>query len=63
MKIQPIVTRPEFLNFIKSLENNKGTCICSLDYNNEDMKCICKKFRESKTGEMCDCSIYIKTEE
>ena len=28
--------------FKEKLKNNRGTCICSIDYNNPDMKCMCK---------------------
>lgn len=47
--------------FKENLKNNKGTCICSIDYDNPDMKCMCKDFRELKeVGVPCHCGIFVK---
>lgn len=44
----------------KKLKENDGYCPCSL-LKNDDTKCMCKEFREMKTGE-CHCGLYIKEE-
>lgn len=42
----------------KKLKANNGYCPCSL-LKNEDTKCMCKEFRESKEG-WCHCGLYHK---
>lgn len=42
-----------------SLKENSGHCPCRLEKNN-DTKCMCKEFREQKSGE-CHCGLFIKT--
>ena len=44
----------------KLLERH-GYCPCAL-VQNEDTKCMCKAFKEQKSG-MCPCGLYIKTED
>lgn len=46
--------------FKENLKNNNGTCICSIDYDNPDMKCMCKEFKESPVGTTCHCGIWRK---
>ena len=46
------------LSIRKQLKANNGYCPCSL-IKNEDTKCMCKEFREMKSG-MCHCGLYIK---
>jgi len=46
--------------FKEKLKNNRGTCICSIDYNNPDMKCMCKEFKESPVGTTCHCQVFKK---
>lgn len=41
-----------------ALKENDGYCPCSL-VKNEDTKCMCKQFREQKTG-TCHCGLFIK---
>lgn len=43
----------------RKLKDNGGYCPCSL-VKNEDTKCMCKEFREMKSG-MCHCGLYYKT--
>lgn len=45
----------------RKLEDNGHFCPCSL-VKNEDTKCMCKEFREMKSG-MCHCGLYIKEED
>lgn len=44
-----------------ALKKNGGYCPCSLT-KTEDTKCMCKEFREQKSG-MCHCGLYKKSEE
>lgn len=48
--------------FKQDLKKNKGTCICSLDYDNPDMKCMCKEFKETTEG-ICHCGIFKKVKD
>lgn len=40
------------------LKENGGYCPCQLE-RNEDTKCMCKEFKEQKSGE-CHCGLYVK---
>lgn len=41
-----------------------GHCPCVLEqFRCEDTKCICKEFRESPQGTVCNCGLYIKVED
>ena len=42
----------------KALEDNDGYCPCAV-VKDEDTKCMCKSFREMKTG-TCMCGLYTK---
>ena len=44
----------------EALKANGGYCPCSLQ-KNDDTKCMCKEFRDQKSG-MCHCGLYIKSE-
>lgn len=47
----------------EKLKDNDGYCPCSIQ-RNEDVKCICKKFRDQvergEPGE-CHCGLYVAT--
>lgn len=43
------------------LRESGGYCPCKLE-RTPDTKCICKEFREQKSGP-CHCGLYIKTAE
>ena len=48
----------------QKLKENNYYCPCVPDFaQNEDTKCMCKKFRESKAGTTCHCGLYIKVVE
>ena len=52
----------EFVREIKKeLKNNGGYCPCRLT-RTPDTKCMCKEFREQKSG-VCHCGLYIKEED
>jgi len=42
----------------QALKDNDGYCPCVIE-KNPDTKCMCKEFREAKSG-MCHCGLYIK---
>lgn len=46
---------------LKALRENDFYCPCRLK-KTEDTKCMCKDFREQKSGE-CHCGLYVKTED
>jgi ferredoxin-thioredoxin reductase catalytic subunit len=45
----------------EALKANGGYCPCRIS-KNEDTKCMCKEFRDQKSG-MCHCGLYYKTED
>lgn len=57
-----LVEGVDLKEFKDRLKANKFTCICSLDYDNPEMKCMCKEFREAEVGEICHCGIFMKVE-
>jgi len=59
-----VITNPdeEFVKEIKAqIKANNGYCPSSFT-KNRDTKCMCKDFKESKSG-MCRCGLYIKEED
>lgn len=60
MRVKVAVSDEEFEKFKVNLKNNNFTCVCSIDYDNVDMRCLCKNFREAPVGTLCDCKIYYK---
>lgn len=42
----------------EALRRNDGYCPCSVE-RDEDHRCICKEFREKKSG-VCHCGLYFK---
>ena len=46
---------------LDKLKENDGYCPCRIEKNN-DTKCMCKEFREQKSGE-CHCGLFVKTKE
>lgn len=44
----------------KQLKENGGYCPCKL-IKNEDNKCMCKEFRDMKSG-TCHCGLYVKVD-
>ena len=45
----------------QKLKENYGYCPCRIE-KNDDTKCMCKEFREQKSGE-CHCGLFVKTNE
>lgn len=41
-----------------------GHCPCVLEqFRCADTKCMCKEFRDSPKGTICNCGLYIKTDD
>lgn len=60
MKIK-VVDDPAFVEQMRqALKDNQGYCPCRLE-KTDDTKCMCKEFREQKSG-VCHCGLYIKEE-
>ena len=60
MKIE-LNGNPDIVKEIReALKNNDGYCPCKLE-KSKDTKCICKEFREMKSGK-CHCGLYVKTD-
>lgn len=46
-----------------AIKASNGHCPCVLEqYRCDDTLCMCKEFRESPKGTICNCGLYIKTE-
>ena len=47
-----------------SIKAADGHCPCVLEqFRCADTKCMCKEFRESPKGTICNCGLYIKIED
>ena len=55
------INSPSTMIVRQKLKDNDGYCPCKLKKNN-DTKCMCKEFREQKSG-ICHCGLYEKIEE
>jgi hypothetical protein len=49
----------ELADIIMAVEANEGYCPCALE-KNEDTKCMCKVFRDSKNTDFCHCGRFYK---
>ena len=49
----------ELAEIIEAVEANDGYCPCALT-KDEDTKCMCKEFRDSKDTDFCHCGRYYK---
>ena len=46
-----------------AVKANNGHCPCVPEaLRSADTLCMCKEFRESSQGSICNCGLYIKTE-
>lgn len=47
-----------------AIHKAQGHCPCVFEqYRNADTKCMCKDFRTSPVGTVCNCGLYIKVED
>lgn len=47
-----------------AINASNGHCPCVLEqFRNDDTLCMCKEFRDSAKGTICNCGLYIKTED
>ena len=58
IKTNPSWTDDEVKEFRDSIKTNDGYCPCRLTHTPET-KCMCKEFREQKSG-VCHCGLYYK---
>jgi hypothetical protein len=49
----------EYNEIVAAVEANEGYCPCALE-KNEDTKCMCKAFRDSKETDFCHCGRFYK---
>ena len=49
----------ELAEIVEAVKANDGYCPC-LSYKNEDTKCMCKEFRDSKDTDFCHCGRFYK---
>ena len=49
----------ELAEIVEAVKANDGYCPC-LSVKNDDTKCMCKEFRESKNTDFCHCGRYYK---
>ena len=55
-----VTTDIELRDIIKAkLKENDGYCPCSI-VKDDDHKCMCKEFRDSKESGPCHCGLYVK---
>lgn len=62
MKIYKNPNPVEFEDISEAVKINDGYCPCLLN-KNEDTKCMCKDFRDSKETDFCHCGRYYKVKE
>jgi hypothetical protein len=63
MKITRYAEEPLASEIRAAIRNAQGHCPCVLEQcRNEDTLCMCKEFRESPAGTICNCGLYLKLE-
>ena len=64
MKIQRYASEELAKEIIASVRASNGHCPCVLEQcRNQDTLCMCREFRESKAGTVCNCGLYKKIED
>ena len=64
MKITRYADEPLASEIRAAVNAANGHCPCVLEiYRCEDTKCMCKEFRESPAGTICQCGLYKKIED
>ena len=61
LKIIPNPDRAFYEEVAEAVYQNYGYCCCGVQHT-EDMKCMCKDFRNKNTPGPCNCGRYIKVE-
>ena len=63
MKIQRYADEKLAAEIRASIKAADGHCPCVLEqFRCADTKCMCKEFRDSSAGTICNCGLYIKIE-
>ena len=64
MKIQRYADKETAAEIRAAVRASNGHCPCVLEqFRCADTLCMCKEFRESPKGTVCNCGLYIKTED
>lgn len=61
LKIIPNPDRAFYEEVAEAVYQNHGYCCCGIKHT-EDMKCMCKDFRNKNTPGPCNCGRYIKVQ-
>jgi len=61
LRIMPNPDLDIFKQLTEKVIENNGYCPCAI-IKNEDIKCICKEFREQNSEGECHCGRFIKVE-
>lgn len=61
LKIIPNPDRAFYEEVAEAVYQNHGYCCCGIKHT-EDMKCMCKDFRNKNIPGPCNCGRYIKVE-
>lgn len=63
MKVEVYANQEQEEMIRAAIKIANGHCPCVLErFRNEDTKCMCKDFRDLPVGSICNCGLYIKTE-
>lgn len=63
MKIQQYADEEFAAEIRAAVKEAQGHCPCVFEvFRDADTKCMCKDFRESPAGTICNCGLYIKIE-
>lgn len=64
MKIKRYADEETAIEIRAAIKAADGHCPCVLEqFRCTDTKCMCKEFRESPAGTICNCGLYIKLED
>ena len=64
MRIQRYVEEELAKEIRAAIKAANGHCPCVLEqFRNEDTLCMCKEFRDSVKGTICNCGLYIKIDD
>lgn len=64
MRVQRYADQESAAEIRASIKAAHGHCPCVLEqFRCEDTLCMCKDFRDSPKGTVCNCGLYIKIED
>ena len=62
IKVFPNPNTEVLKDITTAIEENEGYCCCAIE-KNDDSKCMCKEFRESRDDGFCHCGRFFKVKE